>query len=58
MAEVRNTTWRNIGMVGAIVLVIALIVSGQFLLGIALLIFLLILGGGALLRSKAGPPSR
>jgi hypothetical protein len=58
MADISTRAWRNIAIVAAVVLVLGLIVSGQFLLGIALLIILLALGGGALLSSKAGPPRR
>lgn len=58
MAAISGSAWRTVLAVAAVALVIFMIVSGQFMWGIALLVLLLAMGGGALLYRKAGPPNR
>jgi hypothetical protein len=58
MAEISSRAWRNVAIIAAILLAGGMLVSGLLIPGLALLVILLALGGGALLRSKAGPPHR
>ena len=58
MAATSNNTLRNIFVVAGIILMLALFFAGYAIWGIALLIVLLAMGGGALLYRKAGPPER
>ena len=58
MAATSNNTLRNIFVVAGIVLMLALFFAGYAIWGVALLIVLLAMGGGALLYRKAGPPER
>lgn len=58
MAATSNSTLRNIFVIAGIVLVIALLFAGYAIWGVALLIVLLAMGGGALLYRKTGPPER
>ncbi len=58
MAATSNSTLRNIFLVAGILLMLALFFAGYAIWGVALLIVLLAMGGGALLYRKAGPPER
>lgn len=58
MAATSNSTLRNIFVIAGIVLVIVLLFAGYAIWGVALLIVLLAMGGGALLYRKTGPPER
>lgn len=58
MAATSNNTVRNIFVVAGIILMLALFFAGYAIWGVALLIVLLAMGGGALLYRKAGPPER
>lgn len=53
----KNSTWKAILAIGAIVFAIAMLVSGFLVPGIAVIFLLIALGGGALLNRKAGPPA-
>ncbi len=55
---VKRNTWQTILIVGAVLIVIGMLVSGYAIWGIAILVLLLALGGGALLYRKQGPPTR
>lgn len=58
MARITNRTWQIILGLGAILLVIAWVVSGHWITGIAALFLLLAMAGGALLYRFQGPPER
>lgn len=58
MAATSNNTVRNIFVVAGIILMLALFFAGYAIWGVALLIVLLAMGGGALLYRTAGPPER
>ncbi len=55
---VKRNTWQTVLIVGGIVLVIGMLTSGYVIWGLAILLLLVGLGGGALLYRKHGPPSR
>ena len=58
MAVTSNSTLRTIFLVGGIILVGFLLIGGNLIWGLALLVLLLVMGGGAMLYRKAGPPER
>ena len=58
MAATSNTTLRTIFLIAGIVLVVFLLIGGYLIWGIAALVLLLAMGGGAMLYRKAGPPER
>jgi hypothetical protein len=58
MAGISGSAWKTILILAGIVLVTFLIISGYLIWGVALLVLLLVLGGGALLYRSAGPPER
>ena len=58
MAATSNATLRTIFLIAGIVLVVFLLIGGNLIWGIAVLVLLLVLGGGAMLYRKAGPPER
>ena len=58
MAATSNTTLRTIFLIAGIALVAFLLIGGNMIWGIAVLILLLVMGGGAMLYRKAGPPER
>jgi hypothetical protein len=58
MAAVTSSAWKTIAVIAAIALVIAMFISGNLILAAGILVIALILGGGALLYSRAGPPER
>lgn len=58
MAATTNSTLRAIFLIAGIALVIFLVIGGYMIWGIAILVLLLVMGGGALLYRKAGPPER
>lgn len=58
MASPSTSLVRTIFLIGGIVLVVALVIGGYLIWGLALLVVLLAMAGGALLYSKAGPPER
>lgn len=58
MALTSNSTLRTVFIVGGIVLVAFLLIGGNLIWGLAVLVLLLVMGGGALLYRKAGPPER
>ncbi|HET8655951.1 MAG TPA: hypothetical protein VFL93_10590 [Longimicrobiaceae bacterium] len=58
MAAISTSAWKTIIILAAIALLIAGVVTGYLVWGIALVVILLILGGGALLYRSAGPPER
>ena len=58
MAAISNSTWKTVLAVAGVVLVIFTFISGYLIWGVALFVLLLVLGGGALLYRKAGPPER
>lgn len=58
MAATKNSTLRTIFLIAGIALVIFLVIGGYMIWGIAILVLLLVMGGGALLYHKAGPPER
>jgi hypothetical protein len=58
VATVKTRTWQIILGVGGVLLLIAWIVTGQWITGFAALFLLLAMAGGALLYRFQGPPER
>jgi len=58
VAKVSTRTWQVILGVGAVLLLIVWFLSGQWITGIAALILLLAMAGGALMYRFMGPPKR
>lgn len=58
MAQVKAKTWQMILGVAAVFLLIGWIVSGHLITGLAALVLLIAMGGGALLYRLKGPPER
>jgi hypothetical protein len=58
MAKVRTRTWQIILGVAAVLLLVGWVVSGLWITGLAGLILLLAMAGGALLYRFQGPPER
>jgi hypothetical protein len=58
MAAVTSSAWKTIAVVAAVALVIAMLVAGNLILAVGIVVIALILGGGALLYDRAGPPER
>lgn len=58
MAVTSNRTLRTVFLIAGIVLVLFLLIGGNLLWGISVLLLLLVMGGGAFLYWKAGPPER
>jgi hypothetical protein len=57
MARIRSSAWTTILMIAGVLLIIGMLVSGYIIWGIALLLLVLALGGGALLYRSQGPPA-
>jgi hypothetical protein len=58
MPALSNNTLRTVFLVAAVALVVFLFVGGNMILGIAALVLIVAMGGGAMLYRKAGPPER
>ena len=58
MAAISNSGWRAVAIVAAIAIVVSLVVFGYAIWGVAILLLLLVMGGGARLYNRAGPPTR
>jgi hypothetical protein len=58
VARVSTRTWQVILGVGAVLLLIGMFIMGQWITGIAALILLLAMAGGALMYRFMGPPER
>lgn len=58
MADQRRKTWQTGLIIGLVLLIIGLFISGYVVWYVALIVLLLALGGGALLRSTLGPPGQ
>jgi hypothetical protein len=58
MTRVRQQTWKTVAAVAVILLVLALIFTGNAFVGVALLVVFLAMAGGALMYRKLGPPER
>jgi hypothetical protein len=58
MAATSNSTLRTIFIIAGIALVAFLLIGGNLIWGVAVLILLAVMGGGAMLYRKAGPPER
>jgi hypothetical protein len=56
MAAVRTRTWQVVLAMAGILLLIGWVVSGHWITGIAALVLLLGMGGGALMYRFMGPP--
>lgn len=57
MARTGSSAWKIILIIAAVVLIVFAMVSGYAIWGVALLVLLLALAGGALLYRKGGAPS-
>ncbi|MEX2571795.1 MAG: hypothetical protein WD737_10905 [Gemmatimonadota bacterium] len=58
MAKVKTRTWQMILGSAGVLLVIGWIIGGHWITGVAALIVLLAMAGGALLYRFQGPPER
>jgi hypothetical protein len=58
MAKVKRRVWQVVLGVGGVLLLIGWVLSGHLITGIAALVLLLAMGGGALLYHFQGPPER
>jgi hypothetical protein len=56
MARMKTSTWTNVLIVAGVLLFIGMMISGYLFWGLAILVLLLAMAGGALLRHKQGPP--
>lgn len=57
MARIGTSPWTTILAIAGVLLIIGMLISGYVIWGIALLIIVLALGGGALLYRSQGPPA-
>lgn len=53
-----SNTWKTILIIGGVGLVVALMTAGLVIPMVAIVLLLAVLGGGAMLYRKAGPPTR
>ena len=53
-----SNLWKTILIIGGVGLIVALMTAGLVIPLVAMLLLVAVLGGGALLYRKAGPPSR
>lgn len=58
MPATSRSTWKVVFIIAAIVLIVAMVTLGYLIWGVALLIVLLVLGGGAWLYRSQGPPEQ
>jgi len=58
VAKVKSRTWNVILVIAGVLLLIGWIISGHLITGLAALILLLAMAGGALMYRFMGPPER